>query len=130
MLANVKCGYVYIISNASLGKDIYKIGVTKRDFDVRIDELSNASVPFLFKANCILYSDDCFALESALHKEFEQYKVNKINPRKEFFKIPLDKIEEVVHNKYDANAIFNYSSVDDNFYASGYKICENFIDME
>lgn len=130
ILNNTRFGAVYIISNPSFGADVVKIGLTRRVFnecESRLSELNNASVPFLFNPHCILWSDDCFKLESDLHKEFDQYRVNKINPRKEYFKLPLSEIERVVHEKYDPNAIFNYDIVDDNFLASGYKLTDNFV---
>ena len=112
-------GYVYIISNPSLGKDVYKIGVTRRtNWENRVDELSNASVPFRFSPNCILFSENAFALETALHKEFDKYRVNKINKHKEYFKLPLKEIEKVIKTKYDKEAIFDYEIVDENWLLS------------
>ena len=130
ILNNTRFGAVYIISNPSFGADVVKIGLTRRVFnecESRLSELNNASVPFLFNPHCILWSDDCFKLESDLHKEFDQYRVNKINLRKEYFKLPLSEIERVIHEKYDTNAIFNYDIVDDNFKLSGYKLTDNFV---
>lgn len=128
LLKNGKSGFCYIISNPSLGENIFKVGVTRQpDWQSRLDQLNNASVPFLFKPNCILWSEDAFDLEGKLHKEFDQYRVNKMNPRKEYFKLPLSEIERVVHEKYDPNAIFNYDIVDDNFKLSGYKLTDNFV---
>ena len=113
------CGYVYIISNPSLGKDVYKIGVTRRtNWENRVDELSNASVPFRFSPNCILFSENAFALETALHKEFDKYRVNKINKHKEYFKLQLKEIEKVIKTKYDKEAIFDYEVVDENWLLS------------
>ncbi|NEZ46117.1 DUF4041 domain-containing protein [Clostridium niameyense] len=101
---NTRAGYVYIISNiGSFGDDIYKIGMTRRLEPMnRISELSSASVPFAFDVHAMIFSDDAPTLENSLHKEFEEYRLNKVNFRKEFFKISLSKIEEVVkqnHNK-------------------------------
>lgn len=128
LLKNGKAGFCYIISNPSLGENIFKVGVTRQpDWQSRLDQLNNASVPFLFKPNCILWSDDAFGLEGKLHKEFDQYRVNKMNTRKEYFKLPLSEIERVIHEKYDPNAIFNYDVVDDNFKLSGYKLTDNFV---
>ena len=112
-------GYVYIISNPSLGKDVYKIGVTRRtSWENRVDELSNASVPFRFSPNCILFSENAFALEIALHKEFDKYRVNKINKHKEYFKLPLKEIEKVIKTKYDKEAVFDYDVIDENWLLS------------
>ena len=129
VLSNTRFGAVYIISNPSFGKDVVKIGLTRRvfnDCESRLSELNNASVPFLFNPHCILWSDDCFKLESDLHQEFSKYRVNKINMRKEYFKLPLTEIERVIKEKYDPHAIFNYDNIDNNFLASGYKLSDNF----
>ena len=101
--ANQKAGYVYVISNiGAFGENIYKIGMTRRlDPQERIDELGDASVPFKFDAHAIIFSDDAPALEAALHREFDDRKVNMINNRKEFFNVTLDEIKEVVLNHHD-----------------------------
>lgn len=128
LLKNSKAGWIYIINSPSFGKDVWKIGLSRRSNPMdRIDELSSASVPFVFKPNCILYSDDAFDLEGKLHKEFSQYRVNKINMRKEYFKLPLTEIERVIKEKYDPYAVFNYDNIDNNFLASGYSLSDNFI---
>ena len=87
--ANQKAGYVYIISNiGSFGKDIYKIGMTRRlEPTDRVDELGDASVPFTFDIHAMIFSDDAPALEAALHRAFDSKKVNMVNTRREFFQI-------------------------------------------
>ena len=45
-------------------------------------------------------------LESTLHKELNDRRVNKINSRKEFFNVTLDEIEALVY-KYQPTAEFN-----------------------
>lgn len=99
MAEQTRRGYVYIISNiGSFGEGVFKIGLTRRlDPTERVDELSNASVPFPFDVHAIIESEDAPALESTLHRSFDEYKLNKTNWRKEFFKVPLDKIEQVVN---------------------------------
>lgn len=112
-------GYVYIINNPSLGEDVYKIGVTRRtNWEQRVDELSSASVPFKFSSNCILFSENAFALETALHREFDKYRVNKVNRHKEYFKLPLEDIEKIIKEKYDKNAVFDYDAIDENWLIS------------
>lgn len=98
MAEMTKSGYVYIISNiGSFGKDIVKIGLTRRlEPDDRVRELGDASVPFKFDTHAMIYSDEAPALESALHKEFADQRVNKSNMRKEFFKVDLDQVEDAV----------------------------------
>ena len=94
MAQQTKSGHVYIISNkGSFGPDIYKIGMTRRLEPLdRIRELSGASVPFSFDVHAMIWSEDAPALEAMLHKKFTLYQVNKVNFRKEFFKIPLSEI--------------------------------------
>lgn len=124
-LKNQKCGYIYIISNPSLGKDVYKIGLTRRINNMaeeRIRELSGSNVPFVFSPNCILWSDNVFQLESDLHREFSQYKLNKVKSHREFFKIPLEKIEKVIKEKYCSDAVFDYEAIDEDFVLSGLKL--------
>ena len=128
LLKNGKAGWLYVINCPAFGKDTWKIGLSRRiDVSERISELSSASVPFVFKQNCILWSDDIFKLETDIHKRLDNYRVNKINKRKEFFKISGEKLEEIILNYYDKNAIFNHNNFDDNFTYSGYTLSENFI---
>lgn len=106
--ANQRAGYVYIISNiGAFGENVYKIGMTRRlDPQERVDELSDASVPFNFDVHAMIFSDDAPALENALHKAFENRKVNMINQRREFFHVTLDEIKEVVRRNYDKTVEF------------------------
>lgn len=104
--SNKRAGYVYIISNiGSFGKDVYKIGMTRRlNPQDRVDELGDASVPFKFDVHAMIFSDDAPTLENNLHKEFESKKINMINGRKEFFNVKLDEIKQAV-KKYNENMI-------------------------
>lgn len=106
--ANARAGYVYIISNVgSFGENVYKIGMTRRLEPMdRVDELGDASVPFNFDVHAMIFSDDAPSLEAALHKAFEDRKVNMINTRREFFNVTLDEIEEVVRKNYDKTVEF------------------------
>ena len=106
--ANAKAGYVYIISNiGSFGENIFKIGMTRRLEPLdRIKELSSASVPFDFDVHALIFSDDAPALEALLHQEFRNLEVNKVNHRKEFFKVTLSNIEKLVKEKYDKAVTF------------------------
>lgn len=105
---NTRAGFVYIISNVgSFGENIYKIGMTRRLEPMdRVKELSSASVPFSFDVHAMIFSEDAPALETELHKTFRKYEVNKVNPRKEFFNVSLDKIEHVVKDKYSETVDF------------------------
>lgn len=105
---NGKAGNVYVISNlGSFGENIFKVGMTRRLEPLdRIKELSSASVPFSFDVHAMIFSEDAVNLENKLHTILNDYRVNKINLRKEFFKIPLDDIEKIVLEE-DPAAEFN-----------------------
>lgn len=105
---NTRAGFVYIISNiGSFGEDVYKIGMTRRLVPMdRVKELSDASVPFEFDVHAMIFSADAPALESLLHQTFKNNQMNKINPRKEFFKVPLSKIMDIVKNNYNSTVEF------------------------
>jgi Domain of unknown function (DUF4041)/T5orf172 domain len=100
---HTRAGYVYIISNiGSFGENIYKIGVTRRlEPTERIDELSDASVPFNFDIHAMVFSDDAPSLENALHKAFAQQRLNRINGRREFFSVTLADIEKAVTTNFN-----------------------------
>lgn len=91
-------GHVYIISNVgSFGECIYKIGLTRRLEPLdRVRELGDASVPFEFDVHAMIWSEDAPALERELHKHFVMMQVNKVNHRKEFFRVELSEIREQI----------------------------------
>jgi hypothetical protein len=89
---------VYIISNVgSFGEGVFKVGMTRRlQPHERVDELSCAEVPFCFDIHMMINCKDAPALENALHRELHKLRVNKINPRKEFFKADMQTLVELV----------------------------------
>ena len=93
-----RAGHVYVISNVgSFGEGVYKIGMTRRlDPMDRVKELGDASVPFSFDVHAIIRSQDAPTLEKELHRRFTNNRVNLINERKEFFRVPLDQVETAV----------------------------------
>lgn len=105
---NTRAGFVYIISNlGSFGEDVYKIGMTRRlDPMDRIAELSSASVPFPFDVHAMIFSEDAPGLETILHQYFDKLRVNKVNPRKEFFRVDLEEIKKVVLEHHNATTHF------------------------
>lgn len=94
MAQQTKAGHVYVISNiGSFGEHVYKLGMTRRLEPLdRVRELGDASVPFGFDVHAMIWSDDAPRLEAQLHKVFVRAQVNKVNPRKEFFKVPVGEI--------------------------------------
>jgi hypothetical protein len=108
MAEMTRTGYVYIISNiGSFGDGVVKIGLTRRlDPEDRIRELGDASVPFIFDTHAMIYSEDAPALETALHAEFGERRVNVANMRKEFFRVSLDEVEDAVQRLAPDAAFF------------------------
>ena len=115
-LQNGKAGTVYIISNlGSFGEDVFKIGMTRRlDPQDRINELGSASVPFKFDVHSFIFSDDAVSLENKMHQILNDRRVNKVNLRKEFFKISIDELETLVE-EIDPSAEFNKTMIAEEF---------------
>lgn len=101
-----RAGHVYVISNhGSFGDDVLKIGMTRRLEPMdRVKELGDASVPFGFDVHAMIYCEDAPALEGLLHQKFNASRVNKVNPRKEFFKANISDVRAIVEElKLDAH---------------------------
>lgn len=98
MAEQTRAGYIYVISNiGSFGEGVYKIGMTRRLEPMdRVKELGDASVPFTFDVHALFYCEDAPSVEASLHRHFDQYRVNKANNRKEFFKTSLVDIEKQI----------------------------------
>ncbi len=115
-LQNGKAGNIYVISNlGSFGENVFKIGMTRRiNPQDRVDELGSASVPFKFDVHSFIFSEDAVALETKLHKELNNKRVNKVNLRKEFFYATVDELETLVQS-IDPTAEFNKTMIADEF---------------
>jgi len=100
MAQQTKRGHVYIISNiGSFGESVLKIGMTRRlDPMDRIWELGDASVPFDFDVHALIRSDNAPELESKLHNIMDELRINKINTRKEFFKLTISEVRKLVED--------------------------------
>lgn len=111
MAQQTKQGHVYIISNVgSFGEDVYKIGLTRRLEPLdRVKELGDSSVPFEFDVHAMIFNADAPSLERKLHKHFVMMQINKVNHRKEFFRIDLKHIREEVE-KFGLNVKWTMTS--------------------
>ena len=98
MAQQTRAGHVYVISNiGAFGEDVFKIGMTRRLEPLdRVRELGDASVPFEFDVHALISSSDAPSLENKLHIAFEKYRMNLVNNKREFFRVPLDLIEQEV----------------------------------
>ena len=100
-IANIRAGYVYVISNiGAFGPNIVKIGMTRRLEPMdRVRELGDASVPFRYDVHAIHFSDDAVTLEHELHKTFADRRVNFINERREFFFATPAEVRDILLEK-------------------------------
>ena len=100
MAQQTKRGHVYIVSNVgSFGENIYKIGLTRRLEPLdRIRELGDSSVPFDFDVHALIFSENAPELELKLHHHFLLQQVNKVDHRKEFFRVDIRRLKEELDN--------------------------------
>jgi len=96
-------GYVYVLSNVgSFGEGVYKIGMTEREKpELRVRELGDASVPFPFDIHVMIATDHPKELERKVHEELNDYRINKFNLKKEFFRTDLDTIVSSIKKHHD-----------------------------
>jgi Domain of unknown function (DUF4041)/Meiotically up-regulated gene 113 len=110
--ANVRAGYVYVISNiGAFGERMVKIGMTRRLEPMdRVRELGDASVPFRFDVHALIFSADAVGLENRLHQEFAQRRVNQVNLRREFFYATPAEVRAVLE-RIAGNHLLEYNEV-------------------
>ncbi|EKX55709.1 Chromosome segregation ATPase [Rhodobacter sp. AKP1] len=110
-LANIRSGYVYVISNrGAFGTNVVKIGLTRRlEPNDRISELGGASVPFRFDVHALFFSEDAVSLENELHNHFRDRALNAVNARKEFFFATPAEVRDVLMDK--VGSLLEFSEV-------------------
>ena len=96
--ANIRAGHVYVISNlGAFGENIVKIGMTRRlDPMDRIRELGDASVPFRYDVHAMVFSDDAVGLETHLHHQLADRRLNLVNMRREFFRARPAEVRDIL----------------------------------
>ena len=97
-----KAGHVYVLSNiGAFGEGVFKVGMTRRmDPNDRVTELGDASVPFPFDVHVMISCENAPQLENALHRQLSRFRVNRINLRKEFFRVDLAEILESIRSAH------------------------------
>ena len=107
--ANIRTGHVYVISNVgAFGERMVKIGMTRRLEPLeRVKELGDASVPFRYDVHALVFSHDAVGLESRLHQEFADRRVNLVNERREFFYVTPTEVRDALA-RIDGNALLTY----------------------
>lgn len=118
--ANIRAGYIYVISNiGALGPSIVKIGMTRRlEPRDRVRELGDASVPFLYDTHALFFSDDAVTLENELHKAFAHRRVNFVNQRREFFFATPSEVRDILMQKVGGLLEFNETPEAPEYYQS------------
>lgn len=96
--ANIRAGYVYVISNiGSLGEGVVKVGLTRRLEPLdRVRELGDASVPFRFDVHALFFSDDAVGIETKIHQRLADRRINLVNLRREFFRATPQEVRELL----------------------------------
>ena len=96
--ANIRAGSVYVISNVgSFGDHVVKIGLTRRlDPGERVRELGDASVPFRYDVHALYFSKDAVTLEQKLHERFAEQRINRVNARREFFRVTAAEVKQAM----------------------------------
>lgn len=96
--ANIRAGYVYVISNiGAFGNHMVKVGMTRRlDPMDRVRELGDASVPFRYDVHALIFSDDAVGLETQLHRALAAKRVNLVNMRREFFYATVGEVRDLL----------------------------------
>lgn len=119
-IANVRAGYVYVISNkGAFGDGVVKIGLTRRlDPMDRVIELGDASVPFRFDVHCLYFSEDAVQLEYELHQHFSHRRLNHANVRKEFFFASPQEVREVLISKVGSLLEYNDQIISTEYFQS------------
>lgn len=109
--AHSKAGWLYVITSSSL-PNLTKIGCTRRlNPSIRVKELSSSSLPEPFHAHCFVFSDDCFELESQIHKYFDK---ERVNPDREFFRIEPKEAIDVLKEIFNVDVHFVDEDCNDN----------------
>lgn len=90
---DANAGFIYIIRNPTMSKNIFKIGLTRNDVNDRVSQLSKTSVPDKFYKAQEWNVKDCILAEKEIHNKLNNYRVD---PRREFFNVDYDEAIKVI----------------------------------
>lgn len=71
-----------------------------------IAKLGSASVSLYFGVHAMIFSGDAPKLKAALHSVSRDRRIKQVNTWKEYFRVTLDEIKEVVRNNHDKTVEF------------------------
>ena len=86
-------GKIYIMRNAYLPHNVYKIGLTTKTTDERASQLSKTSIPDTYNVMREWDAKDCYAAEKTIHKLLEKYRVDSL---REFFQIDMRIANDII----------------------------------
>jgi len=113
-------GYVYILVNPGLKKNLLKIGRTTRDPETRSDEISQgAGIPLPYYVAYSEETTDCERAERLIH---EKLAYCRVNDSREFFVLPLS--EAISHIREACESIVSTSELLEN--ANGHLLNEEY----
>ncbi|WP_428307275.1 GIY-YIG nuclease family protein [Lacipirellula sp.] len=89
-------GVVYVMRSPAHQTDLYKVGLTRHEANLRADQLSSATgVPLPFGVLASWEVGDCAAVERAVHEHLDWC---RLSSRREFFATSLSQIVKVIEN--------------------------------
>ncbi|WP_125721635.1 GIY-YIG nuclease family protein [Flavobacterium ustbae] len=91
-------GYIYIMRNTTMERNIYKIGLTTKLTDERAKQLSKTSVPDHFYIMREWAVKDCKKAEKEIHEILKNY---RISSNREFFKLDMRLANDVIDGVVD-----------------------------
>jgi hypothetical protein len=87
-------GFIYVMRSGAHQKDVFKVGLTRRDPETRSKELSaSTSSPDYFLVVEEWFVKDCVLAEKLIHQKLDSYRVN---PKREYFKARYSVIFSVI----------------------------------
>tara|TARA_R110001583_G_scaffold190362_2_gene354547 strand:+ start:893 stop:2548 length:1656 start_codon:yes stop_codon:yes gene_type:complete len=92
-------GYIYVVRTPTMANNIFKIGLTRNDVELRVKQLSNTSIPDKFYKVQEWNVADCVEAEKQIHEILDDYRIDQ---RREFFEIDFSKAVETISKVCDS----------------------------
>jgi len=93
--ASKQSGYIYVLSNKSF-PDLYKVGYTTRELNMRVAELSGSTgVPTPFIIEYSQHFNNCIEAEKVIHSMLDIHG-GRVASNREFFKLSLESVIDTV----------------------------------
>lgn len=99
MVNSENAGHIYVMRSAAHQKNIFKVGLTRRDASLRASELTRTtSSPDHFLVVQEWQVSDCVLAERIIHEELQSY---RFNPNREFFMVDYQVIRSTIESVID-----------------------------